>query len=249
MIYNCQNPVTGIFGIEHIKWNAGVFSVKPRDYSALAFRIKGDATITAGGKSYYLDSGDILYMPQNLAYEARYSDTELIVIHFRTGQDDPAPQVFSMTNAQQVYKAFLSAHTIWKTKAPGYTAYGISQFYHILGLLCEQDTVTKLPDYFLRAVSYIHGNFRDPGIHISVVCKNAGISATYLRTLFQQSYGKSPTQYITELRLEYARNLLSCGISVESAAQQSGFPDSKYFARVVKKHFGCTPSQLRSYGK
>ena len=36
--------------------------------------------------------------------------------------------------------------------------------------------------------------------------------------------------------------------NVEAAALASGFSDAKYFARVVKRHFGCTPRQLKHYG-
>ena len=37
--------------------------------------------------------------------------------------------------------------------------------------------------------------------------------------------------------------------NVEAAALASGFSDAKYFARVVKKYFGCTPRDLKNYGK
>ena len=40
-----------------------------------------------------------------------------------------------------------------------------------------------------------------------------------------------------------------CGTSIEEAAEKSGFSDSKYFARVVKKYFNCTPSAFKLYGK
>jgi AraC-like DNA-binding protein len=38
-------------------------------------------------------------------------------------------------------------------------------------------------------------------------------------------------------------------MTIEDAACESGFNDPKYFARVVKKHFGCTPRDLKLYGK
>ena len=54
---------------------------------------------------------------------------------------------------------------------------------------------------------------------------------------------------MTDLRLEYARSLITNGVSVETAAYECGYNDAKYFARVVKKQFGCTPRELRNYGK
>ena len=82
-----------------------------------------------------------------------------------------------------------------------------------------------------------------------MICRQGGISATMLRQLFKKYYQKTPLEYILSLRLEYARSLISNGVSIENAAYDSGFNDSKYFARVVKKHFGCTPRELKYYGK
>ena len=39
--------------------------------------------------------------------------------------------------------------------------------------------------------------------------------------------------------------IISCGTTIEQAAEKSGFNDSKYFARVVKKRFNCTPRELK----
>jgi AraC-like DNA-binding protein len=142
----------------------------------------------------------------------------------------------------------LSAHVLWQKKAPGYKAYVQEKLYHILGLLCESEIISQMPEVFLNAVSYINANYTDNTLNIEKICKNAGINATNLRILFKKHYHKTPTEYITKLRLEYARNLISCGVSIVDAAEESGFNDSKYFARVVKKHFNCAPRYLKSYG-
>lgn len=67
--------------------------------------------------------------------------------------------------------------------------------------------------------------------------------------MFKKYYLKTPVEYITDLRLEYARNLISGNMPIEQAALGSGFSDPKYFARVVKKNFGCTPKDLKMFGK
>ena len=43
--------------------------------------------------------------------------------------------------------------------------------------------------------------------------------------------------------------IVGLGKAIELAAAESGFSDPKYFARVVKKHLGCTPRELKKYGK
>ncbi|MBQ9974665.1 MAG: helix-turn-helix transcriptional regulator [Oscillospiraceae bacterium] len=249
MVCECQNAVVDIVGVEHMEWSPGVFRVRKRDYSALAFRIRGTATITAGEQEYRVGVHDVLYLPQNCSYTADYSHTEIIVIHFRTARDDEGPQVFSVADTEGVGKAFLRAYALWNSKTSGRTAFVLSQLYDIFGQLCEQKAADDLPEHFMRAVSYINANFKDSGLCIPALCRQAGVSATWLRNCFERFYGKTPTGYITQLRLEHARGLISCGASVKQAALDSGFDDPKYFARVVKKHYHCTPRQLALFGK
>ena len=249
MLCEGNNPILKIIGVEHMYWRGGVFDVKARDYSALAFRISGNATITIGGKEHYIHANDILYMPQNIAYKAEYSDTEMMVIHFVTSENDSDVEVYSIQNVEQIYKLFLSALSFWKNKEPGYHVYTLSQLYIILGVILEKSTKTKQPEHFLKTISFINSNYRNSTLTIDMICAEAGISATVFRQLFKKYYQKTPTEYIINLRLEYARSLISSGVSIEKATYESGFNDSKYFARVVKKHFGCTPRELKNYGK
>lgn len=249
MLCDCKNAITGIISVEHLKWKSEIFEIAPRPFSALAFRISGTSTITVNKKSYFINTGDILYLPQGLSYSAQYSDTEMLVIHFNTVCDDKIPEVYSGVATEQIYKAFLSAHILWQEKKPGYEAYVQSQLYYILGKLSENEITAQMPEFFLNSISYINSNYKDNTLSVEKICKYAGISATSIRTLFKKYYQTTPTVYITKLRLECARNLISCGVSVELAAEKSGFNDPKYFARVVKKYFGCTPRELKTYGK
>ena len=249
MLYDVNNPILHIVGVSHMRWTGGTFDVKPREHSAIAFRISGDAVITNGEKEYYVNPNDILYLPQNMGYIAEYTDTEMIVIHFMTARDDDEIEVHRFENGEQLYKLFLRALDLWKNKKPGYAAYTMSELYRILGCILEQKAETNMPQSFLRAISFTNANYKDNTLSVGMVCNAAGIGATAFRQLFQKYYQKTPTEYITDLRLEHARNLISGGMSIEEAAYESGFNDPKYFARVVKKHFRCTPRELKNYGK
>ncbi len=249
MLYSGNNPILRIIGVEHMRWNGGAFKVAPREYSALAFRISGSAIIRCGGNEYHINTNDILYLPQNMAYTAEYTDTEIIVIHFVTVQSDSEAEVYSFQNGEQIYKSFLQAHAFWENKEPGFTVYTMSLLYSILGTILEKETKTNLPSHFLKAISFINSNYKNKNMSVGMICTQAGMGATAFRQLFKKYYQKTPTAYITDLRLEYARNLISSGMSVENAAYESGFNDPKYFARIVKKHFGCTPRAFKVYGK
>lgn len=249
MLCNGNNPILKIKGVEYLHWNGGTFNVSCRNYSALAFRINGNAIIQINNKEYTVNTNDVLYLPQNIGYTAKYTDTEIIVIHFVTKQNDKELEIYSFENSEQIYKLFLQAYMLWRNKETGYSVHTMSILYSILGTILEKETKQNLPPYFLKGISYINRNFKDSDLCINKICKEIGVSPTTFRQLFKTYYQKTPIEYITNLRLEYARNLISTGIPIESATFESGFNDPKYFARVVKKHFNCTPRDLKKYGK
>lgn len=249
MLFDAGNPILKVIGVEHMLWKSGTFNVAPRAYSALAFRISGSAVIKSGEKECTVNSNGILYIPQGVGYVADYTDTELLVIHFVTALGDSNAEVYSFQNSDKIYKLFLNAHSTWQNKMAGFAAYTMSLLYLIIGTMLEKDTEVTLPPNFLNAVSLLNADYKSSELNIENVCARSNISATAFRQIFKKNYQKTPMEYVTELRIEHARNLIAGGMSVEEAAYDSGFNDSKYFARVVKKHFGCTPRSFKDYGK
>ena len=143
----------------------------------------------------------------------------------------------------------MEALNIWQNKSLGYKILTLSILYKILGTMYKETQKHNLPQNFINAVSIINSGYKDNSLSIKQVCLEAQISETYFRKLFSIHYKKTPVSYITELRIEYARNLISGGMSIDNAAYESGFNDPKYFARTVKKHFDCTPRELKLFGK
>lgn len=249
MIDSGNNPIVKIVGVERIACQDGTYCVAPREYAVLAFRVKGSVEISGGGADHFAKANDVLYVPQNMGYTARYTGSEIIFIHFVTAEDDRQIKVFSFQNSEQIYGAFLRLLALWRNKEPGYLLYAMEQVYGVLGMLYQSQTQAVLPEHFLEAISFINANYRNHDVSIEQICANAGIGATTLRQLFKKYYQKTPLEYITNLRLEQARSLIASGMPIETASYESGFNDPKYFARVVKKHFNCTPRDLKNYGR
>jgi Response regulator containing CheY-like receiver domain and AraC-type DNA-binding domain len=73
----------------------------------------------------------------------------------------------------------------------------------------------------------------------------AGLSESYLCTVFKAQTGKSIVGYVNDRRLERARELLGTGrFLVKEAAAKVGFDDPFYFNRLFKRRFGVAPSSL-----
>ena len=73
-----------------------------------------------------------------------------------------------------------------------------------------------------------------------------GVSYSWFRSTFTTHTGLSPHQYLLELRLVRARNLLTeTEFSVKEIATQTGFGDEHYFSRLFRQKMNFSPSQWR----
>ncbi len=85
-------------------------------------------------------------------------------------------------------------------------------------------------------------------ITLSELAERAAMSQSTLNRRFRQALGRSPMQYLTELRIAEAKRLLSFPgrPSVGEVAERTGFEDSNYFIRIFKRHTGMTPNRYRA---
>ena len=112
----------------------------------------------------------------------------------------------------------------------------------------SNDQKTSISDTSLAAgVRYIDAHFSDPKIDIETVCGVAFISVSSLQRGFAKYFGMSPKQYLIQLRMNRALELLTENkLSVKEISFVCGFTDEKYFSRAFKKRYGCSPSQLKN---
>lgn len=222
--------------------------VKPRPFGALALRIRGNADFHfSDGTAFISREGDVIYIPAGLGYDAVYEDSEVLAFHFWDSSVGNTAENYT-PRSPEIPLLFERACKLYRTGTPTDRMEATALFYKILSRLgAENAPNTQGQSALLRAVAILSEEYRDPELNLCDVCRRASISESSFRRNFGAHYGKPPIKFLTELRLGYAQKLLvSTDDTVEAIALAAGFHDVKYFSRVVKEHFGCTPSELRS---
>lgn len=98
-----------------------------------------------------------------------------------------------------------------------------------------------------KAIAYIDENFADPDISLSAVAKTANVSATHFSAVFSQEMNKTFVEYLTEKRMDKAKELLRCSDKTSGEiALIVGYNDPHYFSFLFKKINGCSPKNYRS---
>ena len=98
-----------------------------------------------------------------------------------------------------------------------------------------------------RAKEFIRENYADSGISLHMVAAEVGFSPNHFSTVFSQETGQTFVEYLTAVRIEAAKHLLTEGNSrMSDIAFDVGYQDSHYFSYLFKKHVGVSPREYRS---
>lgn len=94
-----------------------------------------------------------------------------------------------------------------------------------------------------RIAQYLEINLREQ-VSLTALAQRFGYTPSYLNRIFKKEYGTSPLQYLTDLRIARAKELLlkHPDINIKTVASTVGYEDSRYFSRIFKNETGMTPT-------
>lgn len=93
----------------------------------------------------------------------------------------------------------------------------------------------------VQAKLYIENNY-DKEINLELISREAAFSKFHFLRLFRKSFGLTPNQFLTEVRLENAKKLFTQGVSVQDVCWQVGFDSLSSFSNLFKRKFGTSPT-------
>lgn len=101
-------------------------------------------------------------------------------------------------------------------------------------------------DAIQNAIAYIGQNY-SANITLDKVSRHVYLSPAYFSSIFKQATGKSFKEYLTGIRIEETKRLLSTtDYTILDIAVSCGFDNQSYFTKVFKKYTGLSPKQYRT---
>lgn len=218
-----------------------------RPYFGISLAIDGELTYYADGKKYVSDSEHIIIFPKGKTYELRCTKSgTLTLVNFDCiGFSCNEFMRIKVSDA----KSFLSDHQQLEKldyfNKPYNRAKYLSTFYGMLARVSKDDPQNTFPT--LRPIVRImRENLSNPRLSNEFLANQAQLSEVYFRRLFKLNYGVSPKQYLQQLRIEKAKELLqNDNLSITKIAEECGYSSVYHFSKIFKEKVGHNPAEYR----
>lgn len=107
----------------------------------------------------------------------------------------------------------------------------------------------KIKELMQSAIQFVHNNF-EREISITDIAKYVFLSSSYFTRAFKENTGLSPMQYLLNIRIKRACELLrETDQKVGEIALSVGFSNQQRFNDIFKKQTNMTPMQYRNSAK
>lgn len=115
-----------------------------------------------------------------------------------------------------------------------------------------RDTISgrRYSDIIEIAKDQIRKTYMSDEISLNTVAAEVGMSPSYFSSIFSKEMGKTFVEYLTEIRMDRAKELLMCSsMKTSEIGYEVGYKDPHYFSYIFKKTQNCTPKKFRARGK
>lgn len=221
------------------------FKMVDRQSFGLSLCISGQITYTMNKKQFISNQSNAVILPQGGTYTLLGDKEGLFpVINFKCENFNcDEIMVFPLENPQLCLRNFESLKHLFLCNNSNPKTY--SAFYELLdNVICKQEQKESFMGF---VVKYIEENIHNTKLSNTELAKHIGISEVYLRKLFLSRYQITPKQYILDIRIRKAKQMLiDTPFTVSAIAEECGFSSVHHFCRCFKQRTGKTPTQYVS---
>ncbi|RKN77125.1 AraC family transcriptional regulator [Paenibacillus ginsengarvi] len=235
------------------KWRVPLSPVKD---NVILLVIKGTATYQFGDRTVKVGKGEALYFPQGTVRSAESDPSDPIQLysaHFRDSSPDELPpcgdepySFIQPLGSDYLKQRFSILYECWIGKMPSHELISRGILYEILGIVQRElsggSHSSSRRNLTSRIQQYIVQRYREP-LKLADLARAVDRTPTYVSTVFREVTGRTPIEYMHEVRIAAAHELLLTGdMTIGEISESLGYCDQTYFNYMYKKLVGHPPS-------
>ena len=235
----------------------------PREIEGLLFFFTGGNHYDFGDFSCDARAGQVVRLPAGIPYGGECLDGErlqFLCVDFKTaapGEFLRFPMPFSYTphDADSVMREMNGLFERWHAHTLCGRLACKAELTGLLAKLAAEYAAASLRgagrSRILRITEYIRQNAPRHDFRMAEAAEHFFLSEAHLRRVFAAELGISPSAYLTGVRIELAKELLSDPreLSVREVAEACGYTSVYYFSGVFREQTGTSPSEFRKKGR
>lgn len=218
-------------------------TMQERSHWGLSLCRAGQIRYIHNGREFVSDPAHAILLPRGASYLILGDRTgDFPVINFEClGELGETFAVIELREREQALQLYEQIRRL--LPFPESRAAVMSLFYRLIDLLRTE----SCPPRLLPVLRYIREHACDEGgLSNATLARVAGMSEVNFRKQFSAAFQCSPVRYVTELRLQRAKLLLSeSDKPVAGIAEACGFSNPYHFCRAFRRHEGVSPSAWR----
>ncbi len=223
----------------------GRISTFPHRYaSCFIITLQGKIKFTFDNGYIITDSKHGIFIPEGAKYVNECLESaESIVFNFHALEPIPSQQVLKPMDKVLVMRFYDSMNQISSAQYENKHYYMLSQLYLLAQELFQTDAPRSQKEMLAeKGYSYLRKEASRSSLQIPQAAEHCHISTVYLRKIFNQIYGKSPFDVLTDIRMKKANEMLLEKLPVKEIAFSVGYSDVYQFSRAYKRYFGHAPT-------
>ena len=220
----------------------------------LVMMLRGQGCISIRGEHIEVHAGDLILFYPGVWHSLWVEEEpymEFIGMHFELPEGVEMlqlPEVMHIGKSGRIEQLFKEVQETYVKKTALYEWRQNTLAEQILCEICmrqQQKYTPKEMRSISGAIDYIHAQpYRN--ITLEELLTQAGMQKTHFLQAFRRVTGTTPKQYILQLRLEHARDLLiETNWPISQVAEACGFDDAFYFSRCFSQRFTISPRAYR----
>lgn len=214
----------------------------------LAYMIKGTAKIVSENKTIEINPGDVFYIPKNLSYQSYwYGEDEIDFLSFGFLSLHTTSSIKAELQKVDCNQETLNKMLKIPTKGNSIDIHTLHLFYEVM-----EEIAPVLEHSYDNNEEIIADKIKKciedyPHLSIVEIAKKCAISESYVYPVFKKMARITPNEYKQKVLCEKGIELLlTTNKKVEEISDMLKFSSSSYFRKVMKKHTGSTPREIRN---